>query len=81
MPQLTIYLDAETAHLLDAAAKQEGVSRSSLAAEAIRRRLTPRFSEEWLANLGSWEDERTPEEILAESRQHDLPQPEREPLA
>ncbi len=81
MPQLTIYLDEETARLLEHAAEAEGVSRSSLAADAIRRRLTPRFSEEWLANLGTWEDDRTPEDILAEIRRSDVPQPDREPLA
>jgi hypothetical protein len=68
MPQLAIYLDEDTARLLDAAARAEGLSRSNWVRNAINRQIQKRFSEGFFELLGSWQDEREPEEILAEIR-------------
>lgn len=79
MAQLAIYLDDETARLLDEAARKEGVSRSALARKAIRTHLHRRLPESFFAVLGTWEDDREPEEILRDIRSGPG-QREREPL-
>ncbi|MFN0147493.1 MAG: CopG family transcriptional regulator [Dehalococcoidia bacterium] len=66
MPQLTIYLDEETARKLDRAAEREKVSRSAFAANAIRDATAKSAWDGMLAVLGTWEDDRTVEEILAD---------------
>ncbi len=67
MPQLTIYLDQETARKLEAAAEHEKVSRSAWASDAIRKCLpSDKLPESWFALYGSWEDDRTAEEIIAD---------------
>ena len=70
MSQLAIYLDEETARMLDRAAKKEGVSRSAWAREAIRAALRNRLPESFFEVLGSWEDGRSAEEILEDIRQY-----------
>ncbi len=80
VPQLSIYLDNDTAQKLDEAAERQGMSRSALAAEAIRRILAHRLPDEWFALYGSWEDDREPEEILRDIRAGTA-QPDRPPLS
>lgn len=79
MAQLAIYLDAETALMLDQAARREGVSRSAMARKAIRTHLHRRLPDSFFKALGSWEDGRSPEDILAAIRTGS-DQPERESL-
>ena len=68
MSQLAIYLDEETAALLDKAAQKEGVSRSAWARRAIQSSLTNTLPESFFDVLGAWEDDRSPEEIIREIR-------------
>ena len=79
MAQLAIYLDDETARLLDEAARKEGVSRSAFARKAIRTHLHRRLPESFFKALGAWEDTRSPEEILRDIRAGPE-QRDREPL-
>lgn len=68
MPQLAIYLDDETARRLDQEAEREGVSRSAWVRQAVASRLDSRLPESFFAVLGTWEDDREPEEILRDIR-------------
>lgn len=68
MTQLAVYLDEETATLLEEAARQAKVSRSSWVREAIQSHLRNRLPESFFATLGAWEDERDAEEILRDIR-------------
>lgn len=71
MPQLAIYLDTETARRLDEAASKDGLSRSAWVRKALVARLDSRFPESFFDVLGQWEDNREPEEILADIRSRD----------
>ena len=79
MPQLAIYLDEETSRLLDEASGREGTSRSAWVRQAVQAKLRNRLPESFFAVLGSWEDDRDPEEILRDIRREG-PQQEREPI-
>ncbi len=68
MSQLALYLDEETARLLDEAAKKDGLSRSAWAREAIQAALKNRLPESFFNVLGKWEDSRSSEEILEDIR-------------
>jgi predicted transcriptional regulator len=69
MPQVAVYFDDETARLLEAGANREGKSRSAFVRDAVREKLKSEpFPEWWFENLGTWEDDRSPEEILADIR-------------
>ncbi len=68
MPQLAIYLDDETAKLLDEASEREGISRSAWVRQAVESRLKSRLPESFFEVLGTWEDEREPDEILRDIR-------------
>lgn len=79
MTQLAVYLDEETATLLEEAAQRAKISRSSWVREAIQSHLRNRLPESFFTALGSWEDERDPEEILRDIRS-DVPQTDRASL-
>jgi predicted transcriptional regulator len=79
MAQLALYLDDETVRSLDAHARKDGVSRSAWVREAIHTRLRNRLPESFFEVLGTWEDDRSPEEILADVRQGPV-DPEREAM-
>jgi len=79
MPQLAIYLDDQTAKLLDEAAHRAGTSRSAWVRDAVQTRLANRLPESFFELYGSWEDDRSPEEILRDIRAGSE-QPERPPL-
>ena len=68
MPQVTIYLDEETNKQLSEACERQKRSKSAVAAEAIRKSLANRLPPEWFKLFGSWEDDRTHEEIMADIR-------------
>jgi ribbon-helix-helix CopG family protein len=68
MPQLAIYLDEQTARLLDRAARREGISRSAWVRSVVRSRVTDRLPDAFFAVLGRWEDGRSSEEILRDIR-------------
>ena len=74
---MTIYLDNETATRLSDAAHHDQKSRSAWASDAIRQCLPQRkFPQWWFDLFGTWEDDRTAEEIIADIRAH-APQAER----
>jgi predicted DNA-binding protein len=65
MPQIAIYLDNEIAKRLTAGAAKAGKSRSAFAREAIEEKLEPGpLPDWWFDLLGTWEDDRSAEEIL-----------------
>ena len=68
MSQLAIYLDEETAALLDKAAQKEGLSRSAWARRAILSSLSHQLPDSFFDVLGKWEDDRSPDEIIREIR-------------
>lgn len=69
MIRIAIELDDELVHRLDQTAKRTGKTRAAWTREAIEERLTARWPDWWLRVLGSWEDTRTPEEILTDIRE------------
>lgn len=73
MAQLAIYLDDETARRLDEEADREGISRSAWVRRAVTRHLESSWPESFLGALGTWEDDRDPEEILRDIRR-EVPQ-------
>lgn len=79
MPQLAIYLDDETAKQLSEASDREGISRSAWVKRAVHAHLKNRLPDSFFEVLGTWEDDREPEEILRDIRS-DMPQKERESL-
>jgi predicted transcriptional regulator len=68
MPQLAIYLDDDTAKRLTEASEREGVSRSAWVRQAVEARLQSRLPDSFFDVLGTWEDDRDPEEILRDIR-------------
>jgi predicted transcriptional regulator len=79
MPQLAIYLDEKTARKLDAAARRSGMSRSAWVRRALEAQLAGALPESFFSVLGTWEDERTADEILGDIRSG-REQDERPPL-
>jgi hypothetical protein len=63
MPQLTLYIDEETDRKMRKAARAAGVSRSSWAAEAIRKKLGEEWPESFMKLAGAWEDFPTADEL------------------
>jgi predicted transcriptional regulator len=68
MPQLAIYIDDNLSKKLDKAIKVSGKSRSRWVADAIEARLQDEWPEDFFELAGSWEGEKTPEEIMAQIR-------------
>ena len=68
MPQVAIYLDKKTAELLNRTARREGMSRSAWVAQAVRAGVADRLPNGFFAVLGTWEDDRTPVQILRDIR-------------
>lgn len=57
MPQVTLYLDAETEKKLKAAAKAAGTSQSEWIAALIRERTASAWPPAVMALAGAWADE------------------------
>lgn len=76
MAQVTIYLDEETEHRMDRAAREAGLSRSRWVADLIRQRTADEWPESFRRLIGGWEDFPEVEEIRS-GLGEDLP---REPL-
>jgi len=70
---LTIYvpkdLEAELRHRAEAAGMTPSLFAQSVLRTALERQPN-RFSERFAALAGSWEDERTPQQIIADIRKH-----------
>lgn len=91
MVQLTLTLDDETVREIDAAAKAADETPEDWVAAAIRERLPheepvahsdspSQAMERLLALYGTWEDDRTSDEILRDIRAADMQQRAREPF-
>ena len=68
MAQIAIYLDRKTAELLNRTARREGMSRSAWVAWAVRAGVADRLPSGFFAVLGTWQDDRTPAQILRDIR-------------
>jgi predicted transcriptional regulator len=69
MAQLAIYLEDQLAKRLDKAVKASGQSKSRWVAEAIERSLQDHWPDGFFDLAGSWQDEKSPEEIIKEIRE------------
>ena len=68
MPQLALYLDDETARRIDQAARSRGLSRSAWVRDVIQKQLDERLPQSFFDVIGDWEDDRNPDEIMADIR-------------
>jgi hypothetical protein len=75
MPQVTLYLDSETAEKMKAAAKAEGTSQSRWVARLIRTRVADDWPDEIVALAGAWTDLPTAEEIREGLREESAREP------
>jgi len=72
MPQISLYIDEETLSKIEKAAKKEHISISKWVGNNIKRSFESKINTvennttEWLKLAGSWEDERSAEEIIAD---------------
>lgn len=64
MAQIAIYIEPELEKKIECASKTAGKSRSAWVKEAIEEKIGRGLSESWFSLWGSWEDTRSPEEIL-----------------
>ena len=68
MPQVAIYIDETLSEKLDKVTKASGKSRSKWVADVIMERLENEWPQGFFELAGSWEDEKTPDRIMAEIR-------------
>ena len=66
MTQVVVYLDPDTAKRMNEAVSEEHTSRSAWVKKAIEDRLANRLPESFFSTLGTWDDERTAEQIIAD---------------
>ena len=63
MPQVTIYLDDQTAALVESAVKKSGLSKSRWIAEAVKEKSGSEWPQAVRNLAGAWKDFPTAEEI------------------
>lgn len=68
MGQVAIYVDDKTMRRLDKAARKDGMSRSAWVRLAVEEKLRNRLPESFFEILGTWEDARDADAILADIR-------------
>lgn len=68
MTEIAIELDDETAKRLRQASEKDGVSPSAWVKQAIQIRLEDKLPDSFFAVLGTWEDDRSAEEIFRDVR-------------
>ncbi|MEP6963361.1 MAG: CopG family transcriptional regulator [Acidobacteriota bacterium] len=56
MPQITIYLDEETAKMMETSARKAGLSKSKWIAEAVRTKSSGEWSQSVKDLVGAWQD-------------------------
>jgi hypothetical protein len=56
MPQITIYLDAETSQRMEASVRKAGVSKSRWIADAVRGKSADEWPQEVKDLAGAWKD-------------------------
>lgn len=75
MGQISLYLSKDLQKKVDKLAKQEKKSRSAWIQKAIEEKAenkSDQFPDWWWALLGTWEDDRTSEEIIRDIDQGNL---------
>jgi len=68
MPQVAIYIDETLSKKLDEVSKASGKSKSKWVADVITKRLENEWPQGFFELAGSWEDDKTPEQIMVEIR-------------
>lgn len=68
MPQVAIYIDETLSKRLDEVTKASGKSKSKWVADVITERLENEWPQGFFELAGSWEDDRSHEQIMAEIR-------------
>ncbi len=66
---IAIELDDETAKRLSEVSERDGITPSAWIERTIHIQLDEKLPESFFAVLGTWEDDRTPEEIFRDIRQ------------
>lgn len=72
MPQISLYIDEETLKKVEKASKKEHISISKWVGNNIKRTFESKIktvennTTEWLKLAGSWKDEKSAEEIIAD---------------
>jgi hypothetical protein len=79
MTQLAIVLDDDTANDLAEASRKAGISPEIWVERVVRAQLKNRLPDSFFAVLGTWEDDREPEEILRDIR-YEAPEKKRAAL-
>jgi predicted transcriptional regulator len=69
MAQLAIYLEDRLAKRLEKVVKASGQSKSKWVAEAIERSLQDHWPDGFFDLAGSWQDDRSADEIIKEIRE------------
>ena len=68
MTEIAIELDDQTAKRLNEASEKDGISPSAWVKRAIQIRLEDKLPDSFFAVLGTWEDDRSAEEIFRDVR-------------
>jgi hypothetical protein len=68
MAQLALYVEDDLMKRLDRAAKQSGLSRSGYVARLLAEQLGERLPETFFEVLGTWDDDRSPAQIVRDIR-------------
>ena len=68
MPQVAIYIDEKLSKKLDEVSKASGKSKSKWVADVISERLENEWPQGFFDLAGSWEDDRSAEQIMEEMR-------------
>jgi len=68
MTEIAIELDDQTAKRLHEASEKDGISPSAWVKRAIQIRLEDKLPDSFFAVLGTWEDDRSAEEIFRDIR-------------
>jgi hypothetical protein len=76
MSEIAIHLDEGTTRRLEEESRREGISPAVWVEKTVRAHFEERLPDSFFAVLGTWEDDREPEEILRDIRA-DTPQRER----
>ena len=77
MAQIAVYIEDDLLQAVDRRAKLEGKNRSIWVKEAIQQKLKGPLPETWFQLWGTWEDNRSIEEITTDI-DADMVEPDRE---
>lgn len=81
MPQVAIYIDEALSKKLDQVTRASGKSKSKWVADVISEKLENEWPQDFFALAGTWEDDRSPEQIMGDIRSGSRNFEKREPLS